>query len=129
MHAFAHYLLLLSNYNFKMALATQHGLWFEDYEVGLAGVSVARTVTEADIVAFAGLSGDFNDIHIDAEAAKKSAFGQRVAHGLLGLSIASGLVVQMGFMKGTVDAFRGLGVGIHRPRLYRRHYPRRDGSD
>jgi acyl dehydratase len=91
-----------------MALATQQGLWFEDFEIGLSGVSASRTMTEADIVNFAGLSGDFNDIHVDAEAAKNSVFGQRVAHGLLGLSIVSGLVVQMGFMKGTVDAFRSV---------------------
>ena len=57
-------------YNPRMALATQHGLWFEDFEVGLAGVSASRTVTEADLVNFAGLSGDYNDIHTDAEAAK-----------------------------------------------------------
>ena len=70
------------------------GVYFEDLEIGRKVVSPARTVTEADIVNFAGLSGDFNVIHTDAELTKKTAFGQRIAHGLLGLSIASGLVAR-----------------------------------
>jgi acyl dehydratase len=65
--------------------------WFEDLEVGLQERSPARTVTEADVVAFAGLSGDDNPLHTDAEFAATSAFGRRVAHGLLGTAIASGL--------------------------------------
>ena len=67
------------------------GIYFEDLEVGREVISPARTVTEADIVNFAGISGDFNILHMDAEFAKKTPFGQRIAHGLLGLSIASGL--------------------------------------
>lgn len=82
------------------------GMYFEEFEVGHKLVTVGRTVTETDIVIFAGLSGDFNQIHTDAEYSAAGAFGQRVAHGLLGLSIASGLVVQTGFMEGTVMAFR-----------------------
>ena len=58
------------------------------------------------MVTFAGLSGDFNQIHTDAEFSKAAPFGRRVAHGLLGLSIASGLAVQTGIMEGTVMAFR-----------------------
>jgi acyl dehydratase len=84
----------------------QRGMYFEEFKVGLRIISAGRTVTEADIVLFAGLSGDFNQIHIDAEYSKNSPFGARVAHGLLGLSIASGLLVQTGFMEGTVMAFR-----------------------
>jgi acyl dehydratase len=67
------------------------GIYFEDLEVGHEDVSPGRTVTEADIVNFAGLSGDFHVLHTDAEFAKSTPFGQRIAHGLLGLSIASGL--------------------------------------
>jgi acyl dehydratase len=70
------------------------GVYYEDLEIGLEVASPARTVTEADIVNFAGLSGDFNVIHTDAELTKKTAFGQRIAHGLLGLSIASGLAAR-----------------------------------
>jgi len=84
----------------------QRGMYFEEFKVGLRIISAGRTVTEADIALFAGLSGDFNQIHVDAEYSKNSPFGARVAHGLLGLSIASGLLVQTGFMEGTVMAFR-----------------------
>lgn len=69
----------------------ESALYFEDFEVGARFSSSARTVTEADIVNFAGVSGDYNALHVDAEYAKKSIFGERVAHGLLGLVIASGL--------------------------------------
>ena len=84
----------------------RRGMYFDEFEVGQRIVSAGRTVTEADIVLFSGLSGDFNQIHVDAEYSKSTPFGARVAHGLLGLSIASGLVVQTGFMEGTIMAFR-----------------------
>ncbi len=82
------------------------GRYFEEFAVGDRILTAGRTVTEADIVTFAGLSGDFNQIHTDADYASKQIFKQRVAHGLLGLSIASGLSVQTGFMEGTIMAFR-----------------------
>ena len=66
--------------------------YFEDLQVGEAFVSPGRTVTEADIVMFAGLSGDYNVLHTDAEHMKSSLFGERIAHGLLGLSIQQGLL-------------------------------------
>ncbi|MEM4658521.1 MAG: MaoC/PaaZ C-terminal domain-containing protein [Candidatus Methanosuratincola sp.] len=66
-------------------------LYWEDLEVGAEHKSTGRTVTEADIVNFAGLSGDFNNMHIDEEFAKKTVFKTRVAHGVLVLSIATGL--------------------------------------
>ncbi len=84
----------------------QRGLYFEEFQPGQKIITPGRTVTEADIVSFAGLSGDYNQIHTDAEYSKTSPFGQRVAHGLLGLAIASGLAVQTGVMRGTVLAFR-----------------------
>ena len=65
--------------------------WFEEIEIGEESVSPGRTVTEADIVLFAGLSGDYNILHTDAEFMKASIFGERIAHGLLGLAIQSGL--------------------------------------
>ncbi|MBW8010952.1 MAG: dehydratase [Chloroflexi bacterium] len=82
------------------------GLYFEEFEVGQITISSARTVTEADIVTFAGLSGDYNQIHTDAEFSKGTPFGKRVAHGILGLSIASGLAIQTGVLEGTIIAFR-----------------------
>jgi acyl dehydratase len=84
----------------------QRGMFFEEFQVGQQIVSAGRTITEADIVHYAGLSGDYNQIHTDAEFASRSVFGQRVAHGLLVLSIVSGLAVQSGFMEGTIMAFR-----------------------
>ena len=74
-----------------MAIQRDLPLCFDDLEVGDEWESPARTVTEADVVAFAGLSGDFNAIHTDHEAARAGVFGRPVAHGLLGLAIASGL--------------------------------------
>ena len=84
------------------------GYYFEEFEIGDAVESVSRTVTETDIVIFAGLSGDYNQLHTDAEFAKGTLFGERVAHGLLGLSIASGLAQRLGFIEGTAQAFREL---------------------
>lgn len=69
-------------------------LSFDDLVVGEEWESPRRTVTEADVVLFAGLSGDFNPIHVDHHAAANSPFGRPVAHGLLGLAIASGLMSQ-----------------------------------
>lgn len=82
------------------------GKYFDEFEVGMNFVSPGRTVTESDIVSFAGLSGDYTQIHTDAEFSKTTPVGQRVAHGLLGLSIASGLAVRTGVLEGTVIAFR-----------------------
>ncbi len=74
-----------------MAKHTIIALTFEDLHPGDEWESPARTITESDVVAFAGLSGDYNPIHVDHHASRVGAFGQPVAHGLLGLSIASGL--------------------------------------
>lgn len=89
-----------------VTIPAQRGLWFEEFEVGQQIVTPGRTITEGDIVAFAGLSGDYNQIHTNAEFATKTPFGKRVAHGLLGLSIASGLAMRTGVLEGTVIAFR-----------------------
>lgn len=86
--------------------SSPRGMYFEEFEPGQRVVTAGRTVTEADVVSFAGLSGDFTQIHTDAEFAKGTLFGQRVAHGLLVTSIASGLTVQTGIIEGTVIAFR-----------------------
>lgn len=91
------------------------GLYFEEFEVGQQLATAARTITEADIVNFAGLSGDFNAIHTDAVYAAQDTFGQRVAHGLLVQSIATGLMVQSGVIEGTVLAFRELSVKFSLP--------------
>src|SRR4051794_1825597 len=73
-----------------MSFTPQH-LYFDDVEVGQQWVSLGRTVTEADIVNFAGLSGDFNPIHMDHEFARTTPFRRPIAHGLCVFSLASGL--------------------------------------
>ena len=84
----------------------QRGKYFEEFEVGMRYTSPGRTVTESDIVSFAGISGDYTQIHTDVEFSKGTMLGKRVAHGLLGLAIASGLAVRTGVLEGTVIAFR-----------------------
>jgi acyl dehydratase len=82
--------------------------YFEDLQIGETHSSLGRTITEADIVNFAGLSGDFTPLHLDEEFAKKTAFGARVAHGALVFSISTGLVTQMNLLPDTLIAFYGI---------------------
>jgi 3-hydroxybutyryl-CoA dehydratase len=93
----------------KRSLSAKKGLYFEEFEVGQSIISAGRTVTEADVTLFAGLTGDWNGIHTDAVYAANHPLGRRVAHGLLGLSIAVGLAVRLGFLDETVLAFREIG--------------------
>jgi len=92
----------------REATAVSRGLYFEQLELGWSVSTRGRTITESDLVSFAGLSGDYNPIHTDAEFAGKTEFGRRIAHGALGLSIAIGLAYQAGFMEETVMAFLSL---------------------
>jgi len=89
-----------------MTQLIRRGFYFEEFQVGQRIQTVGRTVTESDVVTFAGLSGDYNQIHTDAEFSRGTPFGERIAHGLLGLSIASGLAMRTGVLEGTVLAFR-----------------------
>jgi len=89
-------------------LTSPRGRYFEEFDVGDAVETAARTITETDVVLFAGLSGDYNPLHTDAEFAKGTLFGERVAHGLLGLTVASGLASRLGFVEGTAEAFTAL---------------------
>ncbi|MGH7333731.1 MAG: MaoC/PaaZ C-terminal domain-containing protein [Candidatus Rokuibacteriota bacterium] len=73
-------------------MAADSRRFFEEIAVGEEYESPGRTVTETDIVIFAGLSGDYNVLHTDAEFMKSSIFGERIAHGLLGMAIQSGLL-------------------------------------
>jgi len=79
--------------------------YFNDYKIRETWRSKGRTITEADIVNFASLSGDWYPLHTDAEYAKQTPFQQRIAHGLLVLSVASGLLL---FEPGIVVAFYGM---------------------
>ena len=79
--------------------------FYEDFAVGDTFESPGRTITESDVVQYAALSGDYNQIHTDAQyAAENSIYGTRVAHGLLGLSIVEGLKFRLGLFEGTAIA-------------------------
>jgi len=95
--------------------------YFDDIQVGEKSVTRSRTITEADIVNFASLSGDWYPLHCDAEYAKKSPFGDRIAHGLLILSAASGLTP---LEPGPVLAFYGM---VCRSGQDWRHHPGGNG--
>ncbi len=82
------------------------GLYFEEFSAGQKIVTEKRIILESDIITFAELTGDNNRIHTDPEFSKTTVFGKQVAHGLLGLSIASGLAWRTGILDGTVIAFR-----------------------
>ena len=82
--------------------------YYEDFVTGGVHESRGRTVTEADIVNFAGLSGDFVELHTNEEFARQSPFGRRIAHGALIFSISTGLMTQMNLINDTVLAFYGL---------------------
>jgi len=84
------------------------GYFFEDFELGAKMVTRGRTITESDLVQFAGLTGDYNPMHTDAAYAEKSFMGKRVAHGMLTLSYAIGQAYQLGILERTVLAFREL---------------------
>jgi acyl dehydratase len=77
-------------------------LRFEDVELGFRFETPSRTVTEADLVAFAGVSGDFNPLHTDRFLAAESIYGERIAHGALVLSITTGLRQRVGLFDGTL---------------------------
>ena len=89
--------------------------FFEDFEMNAEYLTAARTVTEADVVSFAGVSGDYNPLHTDEEFAKQGMFGTRVAHGMLVASITSGLVNQTDILNRTIIAFLGLTCNFKGP--------------
>lgn len=93
------------------------GLYFEEFEQGVKLITRGRTITEADLVNFAGLTGDYNPMHTDAEYCKSSFMGQRVAHGMLIMSYAVGQAYQLGILEKTTLAFRALEVKFSLPVL------------
>lgn len=88
-------------------------LYFEDIKIGARQTSSRRTITEADIVNFACLTGDFNPLHMDKEFAQSTIFGQRIAHGLLGLAICAGL--KSNGPEYHIEAFMNLSWAFKRP--------------
>lgn len=117
------------------AVNGHEGVFFDDLEIGQEYTSPGRTVTEADIVIFAGLSGDYNVLHTDAEHMKTSTFGERIAHGLLGLGIQQGLAARgepaaaHGLLSALKWKFKGpikIGDTVH---VFSRIAGKRDGPD
>ncbi len=84
------------------------GRYWDDFTIGEMTSTPARTIEGWDVSLFAGLTGDFNPLHTDAEFARDNVFGQRIAHGLLTLAISSGLQNLSGTFSGTVIAFAGI---------------------
>jgi acyl dehydratase len=85
------------------------GYSYADLHVGMAFRSPGRTITDADIVAFAGLTGDYSELHTSDVYARASQFGRRVAHGMLGLAYAHGLMwPRTGELRQTAVAFLGI---------------------
>jgi acyl dehydratase len=84
------------------------GRYFEDFRLEETLVTPTRTITEADVVLFAGLTGDHNELHTSVAYARQGPFGQRVAHGLLCLGVCNGLFAQAGLYEGTALALLGI---------------------
>lgn len=93
-------------------------MFFEDFSVGQTFTSQGRTITETDVVLFAGWSWDANPPHTDAESMRESRFGERIAHGMLGLSVAMGLASRLGIFEDSSIALLGVeGWRFHAPIL------------
>jgi acyl dehydratase len=93
-----------------MASERRQGYAYADLYVGMSFRSPGRTITDADLVAFAGLTGDYSELHTSDVYAKNSEFGRRVAHGMLGLAYAHGLMwARTGELRDTAIAFLGIG--------------------
>jgi acyl dehydratase len=91
------------------------GLLFDEFEIGQSWTSPARTITEADLVLFAGISGDFNPLHTDEEYSKRTQFGGRIFHGPGVFAIATGLESRLGIKEGTAIAFLGMQWNLKGP--------------
>ncbi len=84
------------------------GMYYDDFEVGAAWETAARTITESDLVMFAGISGDYNPLHTDEEYSRQTQFGGRIFHGPGVFAVATGLESRLGIKDGTAIAFLGM---------------------
>lgn len=96
--------------NGTIQMPVKGGMWFDEFQVGQAFISPGRTITEADIVNFAALSGDWNPIHTDAVYARRTPFRQRVAHGMLLQAVVTGLGMRLGIFDGTIAALTDMTI-------------------
>lgn len=91
------------------------GRYYEDLEMGEEFLTPGRTITEADVVTYAGFSGDYNPLHTDEEFARTTVFGRRILHGPAAFCIATGLVARLGLVDGTAIAFLGMTWDLKAP--------------
>ncbi len=92
----------------KNPVSLDRSMYFDDFEIGQTFVSPRRTITDADVAAFAGVSGDFNPLHTDEEFARTTQFGGRIFHGPGVFAVATGLESRLGIKEGTAIAFLGM---------------------
>ncbi len=86
-----------------------HGKYFDDWTVGEKFTTAGRTITETDVVMFAAMTGDYNELHTNKDFMENDKqFGERIAHGLLGLAVSHGLLSRTGCLEKTPVAFLGL---------------------
>lgn len=91
-------------------------LYYEDFSIDQTFTTLGRTITEADLIQFAGMTGDNSALHTDEEFSKRSIYGQRLVHGMLAISIALGLISRTLVFEGTGIAFLGMDrVLFHKP--------------
>ncbi|MCE5206832.1 MAG: MaoC family dehydratase N-terminal domain-containing protein [Chloroflexi bacterium] len=89
----------------KEEIREMSGKYFDEWVANEQFITPTRTITETDVVMFAAMSGDYNELHTSAEVTKGNQFGQRIAHGLLVLSISHGLLFRTGYLDQTAIAF------------------------
>mgnify|MGYP006105874443 CR=1 FL=1 len=90
-------------------------LYFEDFSEGLTWKTDSRKISESDVLSFAELTGDSTYLHTDEILASKGPFGERISHGLLGLSILIGLITRMGIVETSIEAFLGVNWSFKGP--------------
>ena len=90
-------------------------LYFEDFREGLTWKTDSRKISESDVLSFAELTGDSTYLHTDEILASKGPFGERISHGLLGLSILIGLITRMGIVETSIEAFLGVNWSFKGP--------------
>jgi len=91
------------------------GRYFDEFSVGQTFTTPARTITNADIINFCGVTGDFNPVHTDDEFAKAGPFGERIAHGPMMVGMTFGLLSRINLFDGTIIALRNIDWSFNAP--------------
>ena len=94
------------------------GKYLDELNVDEEYITPSRTLTETDVVMFAAMSGDYNQLHTSEQYMKGSQFGKRLVHGLLGLSVSHGLIFRLGLLDGTAIALLGVDAWLFKGPLF-----------